>query len=89
VTISPRAPGCKWGSWLAFAEGHPDRAARLAGAADALRRRLGLSAWPLLRRVEADLVTQVRQRLGGAQFDQAFAAGSTLTQQQAVANIRD
>jgi len=48
-----------------------------------------LSAWPLLRRVEADLVTQVRQRLGGAQFDQAFSAGSTLTQQQAVANIRD
>ena len=76
-------------AWLAFAEGHPDRAARLAGAAEGLRRRLGLSAWPLLRRVEADLVTRVRQRLGAAGFDQAFSAGSRLTQQQAVAAIRD
>jgi ATP/maltotriose-dependent transcriptional regulator MalT len=76
-------------AWLAFAEDHPDRAGRLAGAAEGLRRRLGLSAWPLLRRVEADLVAQVRQRLGTARFDEAFSAGSGLTQQQAVAIVRD
>jgi ATP/maltotriose-dependent transcriptional regulator MalT len=74
---------------LAFAEGDPDRAALLEGAAEGLRRRAGLRAWPHLRQVEADLVAQVRQRLGAERFDQAFAAGSRLTQQQAVAIVRD
>ncbi len=74
---------------LAFADGDPDRAALLEGAAEGLRRRVGLRAWPHLRRVEADLVAQVRRRLGAARFDQAFSAGSGLTQQQAVAIVRD
>src|SRR6266568_4622173 len=38
-----------------------------------------------LRRSEADLVAQIRQALGGEQFDQAFASGSALSQQGAVA----
>ena len=74
---------------LAFAEGDPERAARLKGAAEGLRRRVGLPAWPHLRRVEAELVAQVRQRLGAGQFDQAFSAGSGLTQREAVAIVRD
>jgi predicted ATPase len=72
---------------LALAEGDPERAARLKGAADGLRRRVGLPAWPHLRRVEADLVAQVRQRLGAGRFDQASSAGSGLTQREAVAMI--
>ena len=36
---------------LAFADGDPDRAALLEGAAEGLRRRVGLSAWPHLRRI--------------------------------------
>jgi tetratricopeptide (TPR) repeat protein len=59
-------------AWLALAEGEPERAALLEGAAEGLRRRVGLPTWPLLRRVEAELVAQVRQRLGAGQFDQAF-----------------
>jgi predicted ATPase len=55
--------------WLALAEGEPERAALLEGAAEGLRHRVGLPAWPLLRRVEADLVAHVRQRLGAGQFD--------------------
>jgi predicted ATPase len=74
---------------LASADGDPDRAALLEGAAEGLRRRVGLPAWPHLRRVEADLVNQTRHRLGPGKFDQAFAAGSRLTQQQAVAIIQD
>jgi hypothetical protein len=74
---------------LALAEGDPQRAARLEGAAEGLRRRAGLSAWPPLRRMEADLVAQIRQRLGGGQFDQAFSAGSRLTQREAVAIARN
>jgi tetratricopeptide (TPR) repeat protein len=76
-------------AWLAFADGDPERAARLEGAAEGLRRRVGLRAWPHLRRVEAELVTRARQRLGAARFDQAFAAGSGLTQREAVAIVRD
>jgi hypothetical protein len=34
-------------------------------------------------------VTQVRQRLGTGHFDQAFSAGSALTQREAVAIVRD
>jgi hypothetical protein len=74
---------------LALAEGDPQRAARLEGAADGLRRRVGLPAWPYLRRLEAELVTQIRRRLGGSQFDHAFSAGSRLTQRQAVDIVRD
>ena len=74
---------------LAFADGAPERAARLEGAAEGLRRRVGLSAWPHLRKLEAELVAQVRRRLGAARFDQAFSAGSGLAQQQAVAIVRD
>ncbi|HYY19541.1 MAG TPA: tetratricopeptide repeat protein, partial [Streptosporangiaceae bacterium] len=74
---------------LAFADGDPQRAARLEGAAEGLRRRVGLRAWPVLRPVEAGLVTRVRHRLGGSDFDQAFSAGSRLTQRQAVAIVRD
>jgi tetratricopeptide (TPR) repeat protein len=74
---------------LAFAEGDPERAALLAGAAEGLRRRAGFVTWPLLRRGEADLVTQAHQALGDDRFGRAFAAGSQLSQQQAVAAIRD
>jgi tetratricopeptide (TPR) repeat protein len=74
---------------LAFADGDPDRAALLEGAAEGLRRRVGLPAWPHLRRVESDLVARVRQRLGADQFDQAFSVGSGLTQREAVAIVRD
>jgi hypothetical protein len=74
---------------LAFVEGNPQRAALLAGTAERLRRRVGLRAWPLLRREEAELVAQVRQALGADRFDQLYAAGSPLSQQEAVAAVRD
>ena len=74
---------------LAFVEGDPQRAALLAGAAEGLRQRVGLQAWPLLRRGEAELVTQVRQALDADQFDQLYATGSRLSQQEAVAAVRD
>jgi predicted ATPase/class 3 adenylate cyclase len=74
---------------LAFVEGDPQRAALLAGAAEGLRRRVGLQAWPLRRREEAELAAQVRQALGADRFGQLSAAGARLTQQQAVAAVRD
>jgi predicted ATPase len=74
---------------LAFVDGDPGRAALLAGAADGLRHRAGLRAWPLRRREEAELAAQLRRALGAAQFGQLSAAGSRLSQQEAVAAVRD
>ena len=73
---------------LAFAEGGPEQAALLAGAAAGLRQRARRRAWPVLRPGEADLVAQVRQAQGAVRFDEAFAAGSRLSQREAVAAIR-
>ena len=73
---------------LAFAEGHPERAALLVGAAEGLRGRAGLCTWPILRRGDAQLAVHVRQALGDDRFGQAFAAGSRLSQQEAVAAAR-
>jgi predicted ATPase len=73
---------------LAFVAGDPGRAALLLGAAEGLRARVGLRAWPLLRRDEAELAAQVRQALGD-RFDEPYAAGSRLSQQQALAAVRD
>jgi predicted ATPase/class 3 adenylate cyclase len=74
---------------LALVAGDPERAALLAGAAEGLRRRVGLRALLLLRRPEAELVAQVRQSLGADRFEEVFAAGARLTQQEAVAAVRD
>jgi predicted ATPase len=74
---------------LAFVEDDPQRAALLAGAAEGLRQRVGLRTWPLLRPEEAELVAQVRQALGADRFGELLAAGSRLSQQEAVAAVRD
>jgi tetratricopeptide (TPR) repeat protein len=74
---------------LTLEAGNAERAALLAGAAEGLRRRVGLRALMLLRRPEAELVAQVRQVLGADRFEEVFAAGARLTQQEAVAAVRD
>jgi hypothetical protein len=55
------------------------------GAAEGLRRRVGLRAWPMLRRGGVALGTEIREALGTDRFDQVFAAGTRLTQREAVA----
>jgi len=74
---------------LAFEEGDPERAALLAGAAEGLRRRAGLRAWPTAQRGLAEPVAQVREALGAERFDQVFVAGVRLNQRDAVAAVRD
>jgi predicted ATPase len=73
---------------LAFVEGDPEHAALVAGAAEGLRRRAALGTWPLLRQGEAELGAVVRDALGADRFDEVFAAGSRLTQREAVAAVR-
>src|SRR5215471_7369778 len=72
---------------LAFAGGDPEQAALLAGAADGLQRRVGLRPWPMLRQGEAELIDQIRQAQDPDRFSNITAAGSRLSQQQAVAAI--
>jgi predicted ATPase len=74
---------------LALAAGDSERAALLAGAAEGLRRRAGLGAWPMLRRAEATLVDQVRQVLSVDRFEQVYEAGIRLSQREAVAAARE
>jgi predicted ATPase len=73
---------------LALLEGDPERAALLAGAAEGLRRRAALAAWPLLQHGEALLAAQIRDALGPDGHDDMFAAGIQLDQREAVAAIR-
>jgi predicted ATPase len=74
---------------LAFAAGDPERSALVMGAAEGLRRRVGLRAWLMLRQLEAELAAQVRQALGADRFDQVLAAGARLNQREAVAAVED
>ena len=75
---------------LALAEGEAERAALLVGAAEGLRQRAGVvRPWPMLRRPEAELTAEVREALGADDFDQAFAAGSRLSRQEAAAVAHD
>ncbi len=73
---------------LAFVEGDAERAALLAGAAEGLRRRVGLQVFSSLTG-EIELVAQIRQALGADRFDELYAAGSRLNRQEAVAAARD
>jgi len=74
---------------LALVEGAPDRAAVAFGAAEGLRRRVGLRVWPTLRRGEADLVDQLEHALGADRFEKALATGSRLSRVDAVAIVRE
>jgi predicted ATPase len=73
---------------LALSEGDARRAATALGAADGLRRRAGLRAWPSTRRREAELVTRVKQEIDAHDFREVFAAGSELSHREAVALVR-
>ena len=73
---------------LALAEGDMRRAASALGAANGLRQRAGLRAWPSMRPGEAELASRVTQELDPEVFRDAFAAGSELSQREAVALVR-
>lgn len=73
---------------LALAQRDVRRAATALGAADELRERAGLRAWPSMRRSEAELSARVTREIDPEAFKEAFAAGSELSQLEAVALVR-
>jgi predicted ATPase len=74
---------------LALARGHARQAALALGAADGLRQRAGLRAWPLARQGEAELVARATEKLGPEDFQRAFADGSRLNRREAVALVHE
>jgi non-specific serine/threonine protein kinase len=72
-------------SWVAAARGQPDQAARLGGAAEALRDTLGLPLAPEQRAGHNQAVQAVRDALGEEAFAAAWAAGRTLPLEEAIA----
>ena len=74
---------------LMLVEGDPEQAALLAGAAEGLRRRAGLRAWPMVRQAETQLQDEIRQALGADRFDETFAAGTRLSRRAAVTAVQD
>jgi predicted ATPase len=73
---------------LALAQGDARRAATALGAAEGLRRRAGLRAWPSTRRGEAELVSRVAQEIDAEGYEVAFAAGAELSHREAVTLVR-
>ena len=73
---------------LALAVGDAGRAATALGAADGLRRRAGLRAWPSKRRGEAALATRVAREIDGAAYEAAFTAGAEMSHREAVTLVR-
>ena len=60
-----------------------DLGARLLGAAERLRETMGLALWDPAD--HAHTVDSLRRRLGEEAFEQAWAAGRELTEEEAVA----
>lgn len=65
-------------AWLLAAEGAPLDAMRLAGGADALRRRVGASLPPVRRERSERLLAPAREALGEAAAAEAFTAGAQM-----------
>jgi tetratricopeptide (TPR) repeat protein len=63
---------------LAGARGDGVRAARLAGAAEALRQRVGVALWPVENAIYDDLVHPLRDVVGDTEFSRAWADGRLL-----------
>jgi non-specific serine/threonine protein kinase len=71
--------------WAASALGEPARAARLLGAAEAARERIGARYWFDERESYERALAATRAQLGEAAFSAAWAEGQALTLEQAIA----
>jgi hypothetical protein len=70
---------------VALRAGHTVRAARLLGAGDMLRKRLGYPLAPVLVTVDvAACLAETRAALGDSEFKAAYDAGAALTPDEAV-----
>jgi predicted ATPase len=73
---------------LALAEDDVRSAAIAVGAAEALRRRIGLGTWPSMRRSDKELSDRIVERVGPKGLAAALAAGAELSRADALALVR-
>jgi predicted ATPase/class 3 adenylate cyclase/Tfp pilus assembly protein PilF len=74
---------------VAFGMGQPERAARLAGTAAALREVLGAPLPPFDRLSYENVLSRVRASLGNETFDAAFAGGRTMCLEDVIHDALD
>jgi len=74
---------------VAALDEEPERAARLWGAAEALRQTIGCRPAPAARATYERLLAEARAQLGDAAFDTAWAEGQALSLDQALAEAQD
>jgi hypothetical protein len=72
---------------LAVSEQEPERAVTALAAADSLRERAELKVWPIIRETEEGLAAQLRDALGDAAFQRAWALGHGLHRAEAAALV--
>ena len=82
--LDSAAEGMQFLAGVAALEGNSTRAARLAGAADSLRRELGIKLAPLDRRRLDRWLSPARADLGEERFERAWAEGAAMTSDQAL-----
>jgi DNA-binding CsgD family transcriptional regulator len=70
---------------LAYRAGSCTESARLHGAADAARRRMGMIRFKPYDAAYEDSVAELRNSLGDSDFDTAFAEGAALSADEAIA----
>ncbi|GAB2633117.1 protein kinase [Prescottella soli] len=71
--------------WIASSADQATRAAVLLGAADSLRRTMGLLMFPRITALDAECEQRVRRSLGERAFDAALRTGEALSFDEAVA----
>jgi non-specific serine/threonine protein kinase len=71
-------------AWVAAVRGQPERAARLGGAAEALREALGAPLWPEQRAGHDQAMRAMRAALGEEAFAAGWAAGRVLPLEEAI-----
>jgi predicted ATPase/DNA-binding CsgD family transcriptional regulator len=72
--------------WLSSEERRPERAARLLGAGDALRRTIRLAVPPVERPERERVLAAVRANLAPAAFAAAWRAGAAMSRDEALAD---
>ena len=80
--------GCVEGlGWASALQGAPERAARLFGAAEAIREAVGMAHMPGLRTSYERAVAAARAQIDDARFRAAWAGGRSLTLDQTIDEI--
>jgi hypothetical protein len=73
---------------IAMAQGQPERAVHLFGAAEALRAKIGAPGRLIDREAHARLLLDARGRLGEPAFSRAQEEGRAMTLDEAIARAR-